>query len=117
MAAKVTIGGDGTLFVGTDMDLELEVTDRNGIPVDISGWGIRFVVKSPKNEQLIDQTASITGVYSSTLADNTQRALVQLTGTELDIDADVHQHSWKRTDSGSRRVIARGDFIVEATTQ
>ena len=117
MAAIATIGGNGSLFVGEDKSLRLEVVDTDGIPVDLTGWAVRFFVVSQGSKVLIDKTASITGVYSATRSANTQRAVVTLTDTDMAIDAGTHQQSWKRTDDGSETILADGDYIVERTTQ
>ena len=117
MAAHVTIGGNGTLFVGEDKSLQMEVLGATGLPVDLAGWTIRLFVLSASTTILLDKTASITGVYSATRADNTQRAVVTLTDTDLSIPDGTYQHSWKRTDDGSETILAYGPCIVERTTQ
>jgi hypothetical protein len=117
MAALVTMGGDGSLFVGEDKSCRLEVVDTDGVPVDMTGWAVRMFVLSQGNTVLIDETASITGVYSATRSANTQRAVVTLTDTELSIADGTHQHSWKRTDDGSETILAYGPFILQRTTQ
>jgi hypothetical protein len=117
MAALATIGGDGGIFVGEDKSLRFEVLDNNGIPVDIAGWGIRFLVQSQSHTVLIDKTATITGTYNADRVVNTQLAVVTLTDDDLTIDDGVHQHSLKRTDSGSETVLVYGNYIVQRTTQ
>ena len=41
----MTIGGNGTLFVGEDKVLKIEVLDVVGVPVNMSGWQILFDVR------------------------------------------------------------------------
>lgn len=117
MASHVTMGGDGTLFVGEDKTCQLEVLDADGIPVDITGWNIRLFVLSTGSQVLIDKTASVSGVYSVTPLINTQRAVVTLTDADTSIEDGTHRHSWKRTDGGSETILAYGDFVIERTTQ
>lgn len=117
MAAQVTIGGSGRLFVGEDKALRFEVLDSNGVPVDVAGWTIRFVVKSQTHTVLIDKAASITGTYDANRIVNTQLAVVTLTDDDLSIDEGVHQHSLKRTDSGNETVLVYGEYLMQRTTQ
>ncbi len=132
-AVTYTIGGNGLLFVGEDKIFRIEILgielDENGIPiepsstsvpVDISGWDIRFDVrktdKTP-DPAIFSKTAAVTGVYGVTRALNTQRAVVSLTDTELNtVTARTYRHSWKRMDDGVETVLSRGDFIVEKAT-
>lgn len=117
MGAQATMGGSGTLFVGEDKSCRLELLDSSDVPVDMTGWTVLLVVHSQKDDTLIEETASITGTYNATRSVNTQRAVVTLTDTELQVPAGTHRHSWKRTDDGSEAVLAYGEFIVEQTTQ
>jgi hypothetical protein len=117
MAARITFGGNGQLFVGEDKTVEFEILDTRGLPVDITGWSLRLVVKSQANTVLIDKNATITGTYNVDRVTNTQRAVVTLTDDDLSIDDGVHQYSLKRTDSGSETVLVYTECIVERTTQ
>lgn len=117
MAALVTLGGAGSLFVGEDKTLKWELIDTTGVPVDMSGWAIRLLVLSSSGTVMINKTASITGSYSSTRSANTQRAVVTLTDTDMEIPDGTHQHSLKRTDDGSETILTYGPCIVERATQ
>ena len=117
MAIQATMGGAGELFVGEDKTLKLELIGITGLPVDMTGWGVRCLVLSKQSEVLIDKNASITGVYNAARSDNTQRAVVTLTDSDMSIQEGVHRHSWKRTDDGSETVLAYGDCIIERATQ
>jgi hypothetical protein len=117
MGALVTMGGEGTLFVGEDKACRLELLDVDGAPVDMSGWAVALVVKTRAGTVVITETAAITGVYNAVRATNTQRAVATLTDTELTISAGTHRHSWKRTDDGSEAILAYGPFVIEETTQ
>ncbi len=116
MARDVTIGGNGTLFVGEDKTFRHEILSDD-IPVDMTGWAVQMVVHSSKGQVLINKTATVAGVYSATQAANLQRATITLTDTEMDIPPGTHRHSLKRTDDGSETVLSYGKFIVESATQ
>jgi hypothetical protein len=117
MAARITFGGNGQLFVGEDKTVEFEILDTRGLPVDITGWSLRLVVKSQANTILIDKNATITGTYNVDRVLNTQLAVVTLTDDDLSIDDGTHQYSLKRTDAGSETVLVYTECIVERTTQ
>ncbi len=120
MAASVTIGGSGALFVGEDKTLYLEVLDTSSLPVDITTWAITLDVRVKDNAAapaLFSKSATIIGVYNAVRATNTQRARVIFTDTELNtVTAKTYRHSWKRMDDGSETVLAYGPFIVEKAT-
>jgi hypothetical protein len=127
MATDVTIGGEGTLFVGEDKTLELHVKDSSGVPVNISGWSILFDVRTKDNAAdpaIVSATAAITGTYDAVVASNTQRARVVLTDDQLNLfkgsnlvsGAKTYRLSWKRTDPGLETVLCRGDFAPEKAT-
>jgi uncharacterized alpha/beta hydrolase family protein len=120
MAATVTIGGDGSLFVGEDKTFRLELLDVAGTPVDMSGWTILFDVRkkdTSPDPAIFSKTASVTGAYNSVRASNTQRAVVALTDTEMNtVVAKTYRYSWKRTTDGSETVLLRGDFKPEKAT-
>lgn len=120
MARESDIGGSGTLFVGEDKAFRLELIDESNLPVNISGWDIVFDVR--KSDKSVDpaifsKTASITGVYNSVRAVNTQRAIVSLTDTEMNtVTVKTYRYSWKRMDDGSETVLAYGNFVVQKAT-
>lgn len=142
MATDVAIGGPGlgTLFVGEDKVLRLEVLqfpagsdpavdDINlvGVPIDTAGWDVLFDVRFKDNSAdpaMVSKTSSVTGTFNSVRATNTQRRIVTLTDTEMNLfkgsnlpsGAKTYRHSWKRMDDGSETVLARGDFSPEKAT-
>jgi hypothetical protein len=118
VATRVAIGGSGTLFIGEDKRLELHVKDTAGASVDATGWGVQFVVNrtdSTAATAVISKTATIEGTYA--LTNNPQRIVVALSDTELTIPRTAYRYSFKRTDAGNETILARGDFIVEDSTQ
>ena len=120
MATEVAIGGAGALFAGEDKTLSLHVLDTSGVPVDIAGWGIAFVVKvNVDAAAALTKTATITGTYDADHDVNTQRAVVTLSDTDTDALSGPRQyrHSWKRTDNGFETVLAYGKFVVEQAPQ
>lgn len=120
MALEITIGGSGTLFVGEDKTFRLELIDSDELPVDMSGWSIRFDVRksvTAPDPAIFSKTASLVGAYSPVRATNTQRAIVSLTDTEMNtVKARTYQCSWKRMDDGSETVLAYGAFAPEKAT-
>jgi hypothetical protein len=120
VAEEITIGGDGALFVGEDKTIRLELLDVNGMPVPMTGWTILFDVR--KNDTsaepaILSKTPSLTGAYDSVRATNTQRAIVTLTDTELNLfKAQTYRYSFKRMDNDSEMVLAWGDFAPQKAT-
>lgn len=122
MATTVTIGGNGTLFVGEDKTIKLELLDAADIPVDMSGWTLLFDVRlkdTSPDPAILSKTPTITGTYNVVRASNTQRAVVALTDTEMNLfkqKTPPYRHSWKRMDDGSETVLSRGNFAPEKAT-
>lgn len=120
MAAEVTIGGSGQLFVGEDKTLVLELIDTAGLPVNMAGWALVFDVRKKDNSAapaIFSKTPTITGVFNAARATNTQRATVSLSDDELNTITNItYRHSWKRIDAGIETVVAYGPMIVEKAT-
>lgn len=142
MATDVAIGGPGlgTLFVGEDKGLRIEVLQFPvgvdpavaditvvGVPVDIAGWTILFDVRFKDNSAepaIVSLNATVTGIFNASRVMNTQRALVLLSdddmnkfkGSNLPDGAKTYRHSWKRMDDGSETVLTRGEFAPEKAT-
>ena len=91
MPALVTIGGTNTLFVGEDKVLRAHIKDSTGVPVNIAGWAISFVVRSTDAAvpAVVSATATISGAYNVDPAVNTQRAVVTLTDDLLAIAREI----------------------------
>ena len=120
MAHEQQIGGDSTLFVGEDKTFRLEVLDVSDLPVNIAGWTMLFDVRKKDTSAapaIFSKTPSITGVFNALRASNTQRAIVVLTDTELNmVLGKTYRHSWKRMDNDVETVLAWGDFVVQKAT-
>lgn len=130
MATDVTIGGSGTLFVGEDKIVRLELLDKADppLPVDMTGWVMVFDVRNKDNSPeppIVSKTPVISGAYSGvSRAANFQRAIVTLTdddmnlfrGSNLPTGAKTYRHSWKRMTDGAETVVARGPFSPEKAT-
>jgi hypothetical protein len=128
MAFEQTIGGEGTLFVGEDKTLSLELLQSGSdpdssasVPENMAGWAVQFIVRikdDSTGNPILTKTATVSGSYSATRASNTQRAVVTLTDTDMDaLVPRIYRHSWKRTDDGSETVLAYGNFSVQRATQ
>ncbi len=121
MALEATIGGSGSLFVGEDKVLRLELIDATTLlPVDMTGWALLFDVRkkdSSPSPALVSKTPVLGGTYSAVRASNTQRAIVTLTDTDMNLFKEgTYRHSWKRMDDGSETVLAWGDFTPQKAT-
>ncbi len=120
MALDATMGGDGSLFVGEDKTFKLEVIDLTSLPVNITGWVLRFDVRkkdSSADPPILSFTPNITGTFNASRELNTQRAVVVVTDTDMNkFKAGTYRHSWKRMDDGSETVLAWGDFIPQKAT-
>lgn len=129
MATTVTIGGEGTLFVGEDKTFRLESLqprtdgephDASSVPEDMTGWVVLFDVRvndTSAEPAILSKAPTILGVYDAARATNTQRAVVVVTDTEMNLfRAKTYRYSWKRMDDGSETVLARGDFAPEKAT-
>lgn len=120
MATNVNIGGDGSLFVGEDKTLDLEVLDTAGVPVNIATWAMVFDVRDRDNSPdppKLTKIPTVIGVYNATRANNTQRARVILTDSELNtVIAKTYRQSWKRTDDGFETVLLYGNFAPQKAT-
>ena len=129
MALPITMGGNGTLFVGEDKIYRLEVlqprTDgmphgATSVPENITGWSVLLDVRlkdTSADPAILSKSATVTGVYNATRSVNTQRAVVAITETEMNLfRAKVYRCSWKRMDDGSETVLASGPFQPEKAT-
>lgn len=116
MAERQTIGGDGDLFNAEDKDIKVHVTTKAGVPVDVSGWTTKLVVKADESseEELIELDGTVEGVYDADPDDNTQRLVFSLEDTDTaDLEEGSYVYSIRRTDDGSGTVLAFGRFVME----
>ncbi len=120
MAEAVDIGGNGTLFIGEDKTLRLELIDSAGVPVDHATWVELFDIRAKDTSPapaIVSLTPTIIGVYSATRSVNSQRAIVVLTDDHMNLFRQkVYRYSWKRMDDDSETVLAWGDFAPEKAT-
>lgn len=126
-ATTVTMGGigSGDLFVGEDKIFRFELVDdpdlgAAAVPVNMTGWDILFDVRikdTSADPAILSKTATLTGVYNAARSLNTQRAIVSVTDTEMNLfKQKTYRHSWKRMDDGVETVLSRGNFIPEKAT-
>ena len=120
MAAEVTIGGSGALFVGEDKTIRLELLDSASAPVNMAAFTIKFDVRAKDGSAdpaIFDKAATIGGVYNAVRTTNTQRATVVLTDTEMNtVKAKTYRYSFKCMDDNSETVLAYGPFVVQKAT-
>ena len=125
-ASTVTMGGSGSLFVGEDKIFRFELVDDptlegdDATPINMTGWDILFDVRVKDNSSdpaILSKAATLTGVYNATRSLNTQRAVVVVTDTEMNLfKQKTYRHSWKRMDDGVETVLSRGNFTPEKAT-
>ncbi len=123
MAEEVTIGGGGSLFVGEDKTIRLELFLKSDptVAVDMTGWTLLFDVRAKDTSSdpaiLSVTPLTLSGAFNVARSSNLQRALVPLTDTQLNLfKAKNYRWSWKRMDPSSETVLARGDFAPEKAT-
>jgi hypothetical protein len=121
MAYEVTIGGDGTLFVGEDKTFRLELVDTQDPPqpIDMTNWNMVFDVrvKDTSTDAIVSEIPVLAGVFSGNRALNQQRAYVFLSDTLMNLfRAKTYRWSWKRLDDGSETVLAWGNFAPQKAT-
>lgn len=121
MAENITIGGSGSLFVGEDKIILLELVSKGTTTaVDMTGWVMVFDVRrsdTAVDPAILSKTPSIIGVFNATQALNTQRASVSLTDDDLNLfRAKAYRWTWKRMDAGSETVLAWGSFSPQKAT-
>lgn len=121
MAYEVTIGGEGTLFVGEDKVLRLELVDASSTPLpqDMTGWSMIFDVRLKDNSAtaIISVVPILIGAFNAVRALNTQRALVTLTDDLMNLfKAKTYRYSWKRMDAGVETVLMYGPFVPQKAT-
>lgn len=122
MAYDVTIGGEGTLFVGEDKTLRLELVDAQDPPqpVDMTGWTMLFDVRlkdTSPDPAIVSVVPTLIGAFNLVRASNTQRAIVSLTDDMLNLfKAKTYRYSWKRMDAGDETVLMYGNFAPQKAT-
>jgi hypothetical protein len=120
MGKRATLGGNGRVYVGDDIDVIVEVLDPDtGDPVDVSGWASLFVVsRTPTSAALVSVAGSVGGVYDADRTTNTQRITYALTDVHTaTLTAGDYVYSARRTTDGSERVLASGPFLVDRANQ
>jgi hypothetical protein len=125
MAKLAAVTAANTFFAGEDKTLVFEVTNAAGLPEDVDGWAMEWVLRKPKPgvdisldqgpEVLRKDTATagvvVVGVFNAAKAQNTQRIEVRLVDTDTaELKAGDYVHSLKRTDEGEETVLAYGPF-------
>lgn len=121
MAENVTIGGEGTLFVGEDKILSLELKSKTSetTAIDMTGWVMIFDVRKADTTTtaMLSKTPTLTGAFNAIRSSNTQRAQVILTDDDTNLfKAKTYRYAWKRLDPDSETVLMWGDFILEKAT-
>jgi hypothetical protein len=124
MAVRSDITADDAWFIGEDKTLSYEVLDENSVPVDVSGYALLWVLRNPPKQanrallivKTTDSGITITGVYNSVRASNTQRVVVTVDDTDTDaLGGGTYECALKRTDDGSESVLSYGEVVLLAS--
>src|SRR5262245_14058868 len=110
----------GTWFIGSDITLRFTVyTDADHTAcVNVSTYAMEYVLRKGNSDQdpaLVTKSTSggtitVTGVFNSVPATNTQRVLVSILDTDTDdLRPGEYQHALKRTDDGNETVMMYTD--------
>lgn len=116
MALEVTIGGSGSLFVGEDKVIKLEVLDTvTLLPVNCVSWSVDCVIaKTDNGSPILTIHTTVIGTFNADRDLNTQRRAVTFTDDQLNLfRALQYRHGWKRMDDGSETVLAYGPFAPQ----
>jgi hypothetical protein len=107
-------------FLGNDKAFDFTVyRDKSKSQIrDVSGYTLSFMLKRGKSDAdgaaLYSGSATVTGTYNIDPAANTQKAVAQLSDTDLPVSTTAGQVHWelKRTDAGSETVLAYGRMLL-----
>lgn len=110
----------GTWFIGADITLRFTVyADASHTTcVDVATYGLQYVLRKGNSDDdpaLISKTTgagtiTVTGVFNSVPATNTQRVLVSIVDTDTDgLRPGEYMHALKRTDDGNETVLMYTD--------
>lgn len=117
MAKKITLGSAGRLMRGDDLDVVLEVVNREGTPVDCAGWSTTLLI-SRNGVTALTAVGVVSGSYNAVRATNTQRITFSLFDDDTsNLSAGDYDWSARRTDTGAERVLAYGPCLVEEANQ
>lgn len=111
------------LVLGDDKPIRIHVLDRNGNPVNITGFTFKLVVRAQVTDAdpaLLEMTGTADGgVFDPVKELNQQRLVFPVTDTQTAALAPERTlyHSVKRIDDTVETTIMAGKFVVVRTTQ
>ena len=118
----MTLGGGGSLFVGEDKNIILELVSKTSATtaLDMTGWTMVFDVRNSDTSAdpaIVTLTPTLSGTFNTVRSINTQRANVTLLDEVSSLlKARTYRWSWKRLDAGNDTVLAWGDFVLQKAT-
>lgn len=122
---KPNADGSGGFFTGEDKELEFEAFQEDGkTPDDVSLYALEWVMRKkvtdpdpPSLRKTSGAGITVTGTYNVDPNLNTQRIIVTIAADDTAaLPPYEYQHSLKRTDSGSRTILAFGQCVLLAAT-
>jgi hypothetical protein len=120
VAFEVNIGGNGSLFVGEDKLLRMEVVDDSGKPVNMAGVTILLDIRKTDDATepaIVSKVGSVTGAFDPVRGSNAQRVLFLLTDDDMNLFyARNYRHSVKSMDTDFETLLAYGYFTPQKAT-
>ena len=130
MAETVDIGGDGSVFVGEDKAVILELFSKANptVAIDMRGMTMIFVIsrKDTDTTYIILKTTTdgmvVSGTFNAVRASNQQRCTVTFSDDDLNLlkgtsvvpyQVNRYRYSWKQTTAGAATILARGYFSLD----
>ena len=128
------------IFLGEDVSVKFQIGNDDATldtidagtatMVDVSGWAMTFIVRTSDttlNAALITKTTgsgiTIAGSFNATASVNTQRVVVSIEDTDIPaydgstgLRPKTYRYSLKRTDAGSEKILAFGNFVLSEAT-
>lgn len=132
--AKFLFIGDDTTIrfqIGNDDATLATIAAGTATMVDVDGWALSFIVRkadTTTGTPLLTKTTSsgitITGTFDALASNNTQRVVVAIDdtdtaaadGSSVVLKPNTYRYSLKRTDDGSEKILAFGDFVLTEAT-
>ena len=133
MAIEDNIDRADHFFAGTDVTLVFEIFAVDGVSMqDVSGYALAFALRKIITgvdpfkgqgalafpEKTIGSGITVTGVFNSVRATNTQRVNVTIADTDtVSLKGGTYAHSLKRSDAGLEMVLSFGtvDVLIAPT--
>ena len=116
MSKQVLIEQDDRLFQGEVKNIQIDVVDSSGNPVNMTSYTLAWML-----EELHDGVAdlilkdTVSGIVVSDGAGTNSRATIALIAADtIDLEPRVYRHALWRTDEAAPQLIAGGSLLLQA---